>query len=215
MPGTAATQISDAHGERRSRSRLMAEDAAFARALAAGDPEAAKRFVDRCLPTVLGVARRLLRDDAEAEDVAQETFVRVWRNASRWKPGAARFDTWVGRIAINLCYDRLRKRREQVIEDAPERRDASADQQGCMERGEAAGVVRAAMAKLPERQRLALELCHFLELSNVEAAAMMEVNVEALESLLARARRKLRADLALEQDGLLRSLAAVGQSDWI
>jgi len=199
----------------RSRSQLMAEDAAFARALAAGDPEAARRFVDRCLPTVLGVARRLLRDEAEAEDVAQETFVRVWRNASRWRPGAARFDTWVGRIAINLCYDRLRKRREQVIEEAPERRDESADQEGLMERGEAAMAVRAKIAALPERQRLALELCHFLEHSNVEAAEMMGVTVEALESLLARARRKLRASLDLERTALLRSLAAVGQTDWI
>lgn len=195
--------------------RRARQDAAFARALAGGEPQAAQEFIDRCLPTVLGVARRLLGDEAEAEDIAQETFVRVWRNASRWKPGHARFDTWVGRIAINLCYDRMRKRRERLVETAPDRCDEEADAAGLLECAESADAVRGALAALPERQRLALELCHFLEHSNIDAAEMMGVTVDALESLLARARRRLREALEEQRQGLMDGFAAVRRNEWL
>src|SRR5215510_8231685 len=84
----------------------------------AGDKRAASELVRRHLPRMVGLARRMLNDAAEAEDVAQEVFLRVWREASRWQPGAAKFETWMHRVALNLCYDRLRRRREKPDADA-------------------------------------------------------------------------------------------------
>lgn len=188
--------------------RLPGEDEAYARALSIGDPAAAREFMRRNLPVVLGIARRLLGDEAEAEDTAQDVFVKVWKNAHHWQPGAARFDSWVGRIAINDCHDRLRKRRERTLGRLPERPDGAAGAEACIEGEQTGAHVRALIGELPERQKLALELCHFQDHSNIEAAAMMEISVEALESLLARARRTLKAALAGEAKDLLDSFAA-------
>lgn len=164
-------------------------------------------FVARTLPQITGVARRMLGDGSEAEDVAQETYLRVWRNAARWTPGTAKFDSWVMRIAVNLCYDRLRKRREAPMPEGYERADGRAGAEAVLAGHDSRNAVRAAIAALPERQRLALELCHFQELGNIEAAQIMEVSVEAMESLLARARRTLRERLAGEAGELLVTLA--------
>lgn len=183
-------------------------DGAYARALARGDRAAARHFMARNLPTILGIARRLLGDEAEAEDAAQDVFVKVWKNAHRWEPGRARFDSWVGRIAINACYDRLRRRRERVFDDLPEEADGAPGADHRLSGQETADRVRAAIAGLPGRQRLALELCQFQEHSNIEAAAMMEISVEAVESLLSRARRTLRRTLAGEAGTMIGELAA-------
>lgn len=172
-------------------------DAEFVRKAGAGDARAAEALVRRHLPRMVALARRMLSDGAEAEDVAQEVFLRVWRDAARWKPGAAKFETWMHRVALNLCYDRLRRRREKpdadagldVADPAPLASEAWLAQQRAVK-------VQAALAQLPERQRAAIALVHFQELSNIAAAEMLEVSVEALESLLARGRRALKTALA-------------------
>ena len=161
-----------------------------------GDAAAVQALVARKLRRVLALAERMLGDPSEAEDVAQETFFKVWRNAPRWRPGAAKFDTWLHRVTLNLCYDRLRRRREKPTADPPDTPDPGpAPDRGLM----AAAVgerVRAAMQALPPRQREAIVLCHYQELGNIEAAGLMGVSVEALESLLSRGRRALKAALA-------------------
>lgn len=170
-------------------------------------------FVARTLPQITGIARRMLGDAGEADDVAQETYLRVWRNAERWKPGAAKFDSWVMRIAVNLCYDRLRKRREAQMPEGLERETGEAGADAHLAAEDSRKSVLAAVAALPERQRLALELCHFQELGNIEAAAIMEVSVEAMESLLSRARRTLRERLTGEAGELISTLAASNRQD--
>jgi RNA polymerase sigma-70 factor (ECF subfamily) len=161
-----------------------------------GDAAAVQALVARKLRRVLALAERMLGDASEAEDVAQETFFKVWRNAPRWRPGAAKFDTWLHRVTLNLCYDRLRRRREKPTADVPDMPDpAPGPERGLM----AAAVgerVRIALQGLPARQREAIVLCHYQELGNIEAAGLMGVSVEALESLLSRGRRALKAALA-------------------
>jgi RNA polymerase sigma-70 factor (ECF subfamily) len=172
-------------------------DAEFVRKAGAGDRLAAESLVRRHLPRMLGLARRMLNDPAEAEDVAQEVFLRVWREAPRWKPGAAKFETWMHRVALNLCYDRLRRRREKPDPDAgvhmADPAPLASEAWLARQRAER---VQSALAELPERQRAAIVLVHFEEHTNIAAAEMLDVSVEALESLLARGRRALKAALA-------------------
>jgi RNA polymerase sigma-70 factor (ECF subfamily) len=172
-------------------------DEELVRQAGAGDARAAEALVRRHLPRMVGLARRMVGDPMEAEDVAQEVFLRVWKEAPRWRPGQARFETWMHRVALNLCYDRLRRRREIPDAEAgmttPDPAPSAPAQIFARER---AVRVRDAMSKLPERQRAAITLCHFQELTNIEAARALDVSVEALESLLARARRALKASLS-------------------
>lgn len=172
-------------------------DADLVQRAGAGDSRAAEALVRRHLPKMVGLARRMLSDGAEAEDIAQEVFLRVWREAPRWKPGAAKFETWMHRVALNLCYDRLRRRREKPDPDAglgvADTRPLASDEWLARQRTQK---VHAALAQLPERQRAAIALVHFDEMSNIAAAEILEISVEALESLLARGRRALKAALA-------------------
>ncbi len=160
------------------------------------DPAAVRMLVSRKLPRLLALATRMLGDRMEAEDVAQEAFVRIWKQAPHWKEGEARFDTWIHRVALNLCYDRLRGRREDPVADLPDEADPQPMPDMQLEARVRDERVRTALAALPVRQREALVLNYYQELSNIEAAALMGVTVDALESLLARARRSLRAQLA-------------------
>lgn len=161
-----------------------------------GDPAAVRALVARKLPRILALAQRMLGDAAEAEDVAQETFVRVWKNAPNWRPGEAKFDTWLHRVSLNLCYDRLRRRREHPTADVPEQVDTGPAPDRNLLALDVGRRVAASLQTLPPRQREAIVLCHYQELGNIEAAALMQVSVEALESLLSRGRRALRAALS-------------------
>ncbi|WP_277403076.1 RNA polymerase sigma factor [Burkholderia sp. Ac-20365] len=164
------------------------------------EPAAVRTLVARKLPRLLALATRMLGDRMEAEDVAQEAFMRIWKQAPRWREGEARFDTWLHRVALNLCYDRLRGHREEPADELPDvlpdDADPAATPDAQLEAQSRDARVRAALAALPARQREALVLNYYQELSNIEAAALMGITVDALESLLARARRNLRAQLA-------------------
>jgi RNA polymerase sigma factor (sigma-70 family) len=164
--------------------------------VAQGDPAAVRALVARKLPRLLGLAGRMLGDPGEAQDVAQDAFLRVWKQAPNWRPGQAKFDTWLHRVAMNLCYDRLRRRREQPTDAPPDRPDEGPAPDRGLLAAETGVRVNAALQDLPERQREAIVLCHYQELGNIEAAQVMGVSVEALESLLGRGRRTLRAALA-------------------
>ena len=171
--------------------------------IARGDRAAARLLMQRRLPRIVGLAHRMLNDAAAAEDIAQETFIRVWNAAARWEPGRAQVSTWMSRIAINLCHDHRRKKREVLPEILPDRRDPAPDQESVLVRTETENRVSGAMAQLPERQRQAMELVHFQEMSNIDAADILSVSVDALESLLARGRRNLRSILIGEAAELM------------
>ena len=171
-------------------------DEDLVRRVGQGDPAAIQAMVARKLPRMLALAQRMLGDAVEAEDVAQEAMLRAWKQAPRWTPGKAKFDTWLHRVGLNLCYDRLRRRREIPTETPPDRPDDGPAPDRGLLAAELGQRVDAALRRLPDRQREAIVLCHYQELTNIEAASLMSVSVEALESLLSRGRRALRQSLA-------------------
>ncbi len=171
-------------------------DLAAIQRIAAGDAGGCRMLMQRHLTKLHGLASRLLGNAADADEVCQDAFLRAWKQAPGWQSGRALFSTWLHQVVLNLCRDRLRGRREQVSGQAlealvdpgnPEQRASATD---------SAAQVRNAVRELPERQRDALLLVHFQGLSNIEAARIMELSVDALESLLARARRSLRTRLS-------------------
>ena len=174
-------------------------DAELLARFAKGDQSAARALTEQLLPGAMRQAWRMLGDQAEAEDVAQDAMMRLWKQATEWRAGEARVSTWLYRVVHNLCIDRLRKRRPQVpVEDAPEPVDPDPSVLERMAESETAKAVAAAIGELPERQRQALILRHFEGYSNPEIGEAMECSVEAVESLLARARRQL-ANMMQEQ----------------
>ncbi|PKQ08126.1 MAG: RNA polymerase sigma-70 factor [Alphaproteobacteria bacterium HGW-Alphaproteobacteria-12] len=175
-------------------------------AVAEGDEAACRLLMVRHLPRMVALGRRMLGNHADAEDVAQEVFLRVWTHADRWQPGQAQFGTWLHRVATNLCLDRIRKNRggTEDIDAIPEPASEEPGPDRQLEQSQIAARVEAALQHLPERQRAAIALSHYQGLSNTETADILEVSVEAVESLLSRARRQLRAELATEKDELLR-----------
>lgn len=171
--------------------------------VAAGEAQAFRGLVDRHLPTVLAIARRMLRDDAEAEDVAQETMLRLWRNAAGLELGPGGVRPWLRRVASNLCIDRVRARRNtSVVEAVPEDSEPAGQVRHLAER-ELGARVDAALKALPERQRLAITLFHYEGMSQIEVGEILGISDEAVESLLARGRRALKASLREEWRGLM------------
>jgi RNA polymerase sigma-70 factor, ECF subfamily len=164
--------------------------------IAEGDARAYRALVDAHLGAILVYAQRLLGSREEAEEVAQETFLRAWQHAESYRP-ESRVSTWLHTIAHNLAVDRLRKKRPLAASDALEEVPGSARPPSVLlERKETVLAVQAALERLPERQRAALTLTHHQGLSHAEAALVLGVGVDAVESLVARARRNLRELLA-------------------
>lgn len=163
-----------------------------------GDAPAFRLLVQRHLPKAHAIARRLLYVHHDAEEAAQDAFTKVWVNASWFDASQAAFGTWFYRILTRTCLDMLRKRpaphsdisamEESLADTSPSQESALASQQ------EAKNVQRA-VRELPENQRLAVVLCYFEGMTNPEAAQIMQLHVKALEGLLVRARKSLRATL--------------------
>ena len=164
-----------------------------------GDREASRLLTTRLAPRILGYAMRLLSDRAEAEDVTQETMLRLWRQAPNWRSGEAQVSTWAYRVVTNLCTDlrRARMRRPGVaLDNAPEVADGSRGVLATMIETDRMAALQNALAQLPERQRQAVVLRHIEGLANPEIGQIMEIGVEAVESLTARGKRSLSAILA-------------------
>ncbi len=173
-----------------------------------GDRLAAQLLMRRHLPKMLHLARHILRHESDAEDAVQEAFLKLWQHAGRWKPGKAKLETWLYRVVLNQCLDHLRQSKHRKLRLSA-RAGQTKDETGLesipdtaplaeaeLSAAEDAARVQAALTALPERQRIALTLCHLQGLGNIEAAAVMKISVEALESLLGRGRRGLRKSLA-------------------
>lgn len=180
-----------------ARRQALLADQARARAIAGGDRTAFAALVDRESLRLLRFARSLIGEPAEAEDVVQEAFLALWQAAPRWQADAL-LTTWLHRVCYTRCVDRLRRRRAFAdIDDLEDRPDSDTPEpdSGIMARQRVQSLHQA-LAQLPPRQRTAIALFHLQEFSQKDAAAVMGVSEDALESLLARGRRQIRALLA-------------------
>lgn len=179
-------------------------DAALLAAFADGDRAAARVLTLRLTPRVMAHAYRLLGNAAEAEEVAQEAMLRLWRQAPHWRDGEATLRTWLYRVTANLCIDRRRRARGgtvplDAVAEPPDTGSGPAERMQAQARAEA---LQAALNDLPERQRQAVVLRHIEGLANPEIAGIMGASVEAVESLTTRGRRALTARLGLRKEEL-------------
>ncbi|MBF0147529.1 MAG: sigma-70 family RNA polymerase sigma factor [Magnetococcales bacterium] len=173
-------------------------DAQLMARVAMGDAAAWKLLADRELSGVLLLAKRLLDHHQEAEDVTQETFTRLWRQAPHWRE-EARVRTWLYRVTCNLCLDHLRHRHGRITEETfaegEEEAVPASDRESPLahlERKEQRHLLDAALAHLPVHHRTAVLLVNVLGLRVAEAAQVMHLGDEAMASLLARSRQRLR-----------------------
>ncbi|MEH6527638.1 MAG: RNA polymerase sigma factor [Sneathiella sp.] len=171
------------------------KDAALMRAVAAGDQKACREVADTYLSISYRLAVRILGDTSLAEDMAQEAFMKLWKQAPDWQ-AKAQIRTWLHRVTHNLCVDQLRKQKRFSDDEVPDIADPALGVIEKLEQQQIDDKVTEALQKLPPRQRIAISLVYFEECGNIEAADIMELSVDALESLLARGRRKLK-DLLL------------------
>ncbi|MGJ8585408.1 MAG: RNA polymerase sigma factor [Marinosulfonomonas sp.] len=177
-------------------------DEALLVAFGNGDRDAARILTARLTPRVLGYSTRILGDRAEAEDVAQEAMLRLWRIAEDWRQGEAKVSTWLYRVVANLCTDRLRKKRGVGLDTIAEPIDEAPGAEAGMVQAQRQAALNAALQTLPERQRQAVVLRHIEGVSNPEIAELMEISVEAVESLTARGKRVLAKTLAARREEL-------------
>jgi len=172
-------------------------DAELLSAFADGDRSAALTLTQRLTPRVLAQAQRILGNQAEAEDVAQEAMMRLWKIAPDWDADRAKVTTWLYRVVANLCTDRLRKAGRNVDIDAvAEPEDDAPSASAALQDASRNQALRTALADLPERQAQAVTLRHLEELGNPEIAEIMDTNVRTVESLIARGKRALIARLS-------------------
>ena len=172
-------------------------DADLLAAFAAGDRDAALTLTQRLTPRVMGQAFRMLGNRAQAEDVAQDAMMRLWKIAPDWDADRAQVTTWLYRVVANLCTDVLRKRGRGVALDAIEEpsSDVPSVAQTLQTRARE-DALRTALADLPERQAQAVSLRHLEELGNPQIAVIMDTNVRTVESLISRGKRALIARLS-------------------
>ena len=167
--------------------------------VAEGDEAAFRRLAGRHAGRTFALSRRMLGNDADAEEVVQEAMLKVWVNAPHWRPDAA-FKTWLYRVTVNHCLNRRRQRPFAALDEAGDPPDPAPTAADSMERREVDGIVAQAIDGLPDRQRAAIVLTYFEALSNAETASVLETTISSVEALLVRAKRTLRAELGAIPD---------------
>jgi len=173
-------------------------DAALLARYAAGDEAAARLLSARLAPRAFAHAFRVLGDRAEAEDVTQEAMLRLWKPAPKWDAGS----TWLYRVVANLCLDRMRRTRPDTLDEMDSPADPAPRIETRLHDAARHDALQSALLRLPERQRQAVVLRHLEGLAKPQIAEILDVGVEAVESLTARGKRALTADLAAQRDAL-------------
>jgi RNA polymerase sigma-70 factor (ECF subfamily) len=168
------------------------EDSELLDRLATGDEAAFRMLVERHIDRAYAIALRIVGNAADAEDVVQDTMLKIWSHRGRWQHGRAKFSTWLYRVISNRCIDLRRKPRTENVETVPEVADGQPDAADIIERNELNSMLELAMQRLPEQQRIAVIFSYHENMSNGEIAQVMDTTVAAVESLLKRGRQQLR-----------------------
>ena len=164
--------------------------------VAAGARYALQRLMTRYVRQMLSLAERMTGNAADADDIVQEAFLKVWKMAPEWRiDGEARFSTWLYRVVLNSCLDRRRRGFSPSLEEVAEPADAKPGGYEAALAHQRRDIIVDAMMKLPERQRAVLSLHYFSELSASEIAQVLGVTRSTVESLLVRGKRALRRTL--------------------
>lgn len=172
------------------------DDALLLRRIADGDRGAFDRLSRRHLDRAYAVALRMTGNRADAEDVVQEVFLRLWQRPDAWRPGQAQFSTWLYRVVVNRCLDLKRRPKAGALDAIAEPQDPRPDAEADLVAAARQRAVNDAVEALPERQRAAIALTYTAGLKNTEAASALDISVKAFEALLVRAKRELRDALA-------------------
>ena len=184
--------------------REAATDHALMQRIAGEDHQAFRQLVERHQNAIVGTVTKMLGNTSDSEDIAQQVFIRVWKHAKRYKPDN-KFTTYLYTITRNLVYNetRRRSRKRTVSTDMREDDqhlqhpdDESAQPDATLLDSELRAAIDAAIASLPENQRLAVVLRRYDNLSYEEIAAVLNTSVPSVKSLLFRARKALRDSLA-------------------
>jgi RNA polymerase sigma-70 factor (ECF subfamily) len=178
------------------------EDAELLARFAQGDRAAAQVLTARLAPVVYAQAFRMLGDRAEAEEITQDSLLRLWNAAPDWQAGQAKVTTWLYRVTSNLCIDKMRKSKRQSSAAVPEMPDDGPDMERRLQDRARAQALRVALSDLPDRQKQAMVLRHLEGLSNPDVAQIMQISVEAVESLMSRGKRSLADALAPQKKAL-------------
>ena len=175
---------------------LVDGDAELLQAIAGGDRSAFDRLSRRHLDRAYGVALRMTGSRADAQDVVQDVFLRLWQRPDAWRPGQAQFSTWLYRVVVNRCLDLKRRPKGTDLDSVEEPQDPDANAEDSLLDAERSRALDSAVNQLPERQKAAIVLTYTAGLRNAEAASAMDISVKAFEALLVRAKRELRDYLA-------------------
>jgi len=162
---------------------------------ARGDGRAFRTLAQRHAGRALSLARRMLGNEAAAEEIVQDALLRVWTNAPRWRPEAA-FRTWLYRVVVNLCLNARRRAPDLPLDAAANVADVAPRADAQLETRERDQRLAAAINALPARQRAAIMLTYQEGFGNADVAAMLDTTVSSVETLLVRAKRTLRISLA-------------------
>ena len=179
------------------------EDVRLMQLVRTGDMAAFEQLVERHQTLIAGTVARMLGNNSDVEDLAQQVFIRVWKSAKRYEP-RAKFTTWLLKITRNLVFNELRRRKRHALN--PLQSEAGAEEtqvkdehvqtpDAALLEGELQRAIEAAIEQLPEAQRMAVVLRRYEELSYDEIADVLDQSVPAVKSLLFRARTELRERL--------------------
>ena len=171
--------------------------------MALNDQGAFNALVVRHFQRTYALAFRLVQSPSDAEDLTQEIFLTVWCKRGEWKDGGAKFSTWLYRVTFNRCIDFKRRAKNADMDEIPDIQDDRPSAVRLIERSEANQKLRQAMLKLSYPQQVALALFYQEGLSAMEASEVLDISVNALESLLKRARKRLRELLKSSSQELL------------
>ena len=176
-------------------SMSVPDDDLLLKQFASGDSNAARVLMDRHVHRILRLAKSMLGETGDAEEVTQEAMLRLWKVAPQWKPGKAKVSTWLWRVASNLCIDRLRAQSTISIDSIDEPEDGLPSVDEKLLSNDRAAALSQALEKLPPRQRAAVALRHLEGLSNKEIAELLGTSIDAVESLIARGILALKSQL--------------------